>query len=229
MIAMVLLVTIAVQIPFIQRVLIVKVANHFSKEYGLNVEINHIVLKPFSGTLSIREISCNSFIIDASCSEIEVSGWDLLTNSGHINSADIKGLNWDVMDNYIGVAESISLDGISIDNRTLIINQSEILGFSSTTSGNSPEILNIEKLKTGFSYNNSLTFEIDTLIGDSLNASGVLKISLENEFDADLNVSIYPEFYTDELGYDIGQIQGQIQYRDSTLLNLSLNFTYIIS
>ncbi len=146
-----------------------------------------------------------------------MSGWDLLTNSGQINSADIKGLNWDVMENYIGVAESISLDGISIDNRTLIINQSEILGFSSTTGGNSPEIVNIEKFKTGFSYNNSLTFDIDTLIGDSLNASGVLKISLENEFDADLNVSIYPEFYTDELGYDIGQIQGQIQYRDSTL------------
>ena len=46
-----------------------------------------------------------------------------------------------------------------LENVNIIVNDSEILGFSTTTGGRNPELINIQKLKTGISFNNYLSIK----------------------------------------------------------------------
>ena len=183
-------VSIAVQIPFVQKLIVTKTANHFSQELGTEVSIERVVIRPFSGRVDISGISCTSFILDASCDEIQVNGWEILRNHGQIKTASFDNLQWDILGNYVGSTENLSLQGIDID--LLSVESAVITQLNTTTGGFGPDSLKIISLKTSIAYNESLNLEVDTLIADSIRANGEFVIHNDFSIEALLNLEAYP-------------------------------------
>lgn len=208
-------VSITIHIPFVQRIIVTKTANHFSQELGAKVSIEGVIISPFSGRVDISGISCNSFILDANCDEIQVNGWEILRNHGQIKTASFNNLQWDVLGNYVGTTKNLKLEGIDID--LLSVESAVITQLNTTTGGFGPDSLKITSLRTRIAYNEALKIRVDTLIADSIKANGEFVIHDDFSIEALLNLDAYPTHFIKNLGFDLGQIIGQIQYSDSTI------------
>ena len=68
----------SVQSPLIQRIIIERIATSIASDYRIDVEIDHMLLKPFKGSLSIQGININESNSILKCDELEISGWELL-------------------------------------------------------------------------------------------------------------------------------------------------------
>ena len=89
---LVFIASVSVQSPLIQRIIIEHIAISIVSDYGIDVEIDHVLLKPFKGSLSIQGININESNSILKCDELEISGWELLKNWGLMKKSKIKGL-----------------------------------------------------------------------------------------------------------------------------------------
>ena len=208
-----------VQLPYIQRQIILKVTNHFSQEYGVEVDIESVSLKPLSGKFSFNTIQCSTFLVDASCSSVEINGWDLAKNVGQIQSTDFNNLKWEFVNSISGEAERISLNSISTDGIAHTIKSAQIANLTTTSGGFGPEKINISSLSTSIDIKGDITLKIDTLIADSLNAKGILVFDDAFNIEADILLDAYPDMYFRKFGINekVGHVIGQIQFKDSII------------
>ena len=221
--ALALSLVLLVQLPYIQRLFILKATNHFSQEYGAEVDIESVSLKPLSGKFSFNSIQCSSFLIDASCSSVEINGWDLVRHAGQIQSADFNNLKWEFVNSISGEAESVSLSSICTDGIAHTIKSAQIANLTTTSGGFGPEEINISSLITSVDFKGDITLKIDTLIADSLNARGTFVLDKAFDIEADFLLDAYPDKYLREFGFSekLGHVIGQIQFKDSIITALN--------
>ena len=207
------------QLPYIQRLLILKATNHFSQEYGAEVDIESVSLKPLSGKFSFNSIQCSSFLVDASCSSVEINGWDLVRDAGQIQSADFNNLKWEFVNSISGEAEKVSLNSFTTDGFAHTIKSAQIANLTTTSGGFGLEKINISSLVTSIDIKGDITLKIDTLIADSMNIKGMLVFDDAFNIEADILIDAYPEMYLKEFGINekLGHIIGQIQFKDSII------------
>ena len=208
-----------VQLPYIQRQIILKATNHFSQEYGVEVDIERVSLKPFSGKLSFNTIQCSSFLVDASCSSFEINGWDLARNVSQIQTVDFNNLKWEFVNSIAGEAERVSLNSFFTDGITHTVKSAQIANLTTTSGGFGPEEINITSLVTRIDIKEDIILKIDTLIADSLKAKGMLILDNAFNIEADMLLDAYPDMYLREFGINekLGHVIGQIQFKDSII------------
>ena len=208
-----------VRLPYIQRQIILKATNSFSQEYGVEVDIESVSLKPLSGKFSFNTIQISSFLVDASCSSVEINGWDLLRNAGQIQSTDFNNLKWEFVNSVSGEAERVSLNSISANGFKHTVKSAQIANLTTTSGGFGAMKINISSLVTSIDIKENITLKIDTLIADSLKAKGMLVFDDSFNIEADILLNAYPDMYLREFGINekLGHVKGQIQFKDSII------------
>ena len=88
-----LLLTLIVQIPSVQKSLFSNVANRLAGEFGFDVVLEHAELEPFKGNVKFNQVLLETNgNVKVSCSDLSISGLDLIVNSNELKNATISNL-----------------------------------------------------------------------------------------------------------------------------------------
>lgn len=88
-----LLLTLILQIPSVQKSLFSNVANRLAGKFGFDVVLEHAELEPFNGNVKFSGVLCETIgNVKVSCSDFSISGLDLIVNSDELKNATISNL-----------------------------------------------------------------------------------------------------------------------------------------
>ena len=98
---LILSLTLIVQIPTVQKALISNVANRLAGEFECEVILENAELEPFKGNVKFSQVLLETKgNVKVSCSDLSISGLDLIVNSNELKNATISNLEiyeWDIL------------------------------------------------------------------------------------------------------------------------------------
>jgi hypothetical protein len=124
--SLVLLLSIVIQMPWVQLAITNTTASYFAEKYNFTVNIESVKLKPLAGNLQFNGITCSNQEVKLSLNEFSLSGIDLLFNKGWIREATLIDLSIEAQsfDSFNQIAApatpgeiaDVFLDKLSISN-----------------------------------------------------------------------------------------------------------------